>query len=180
MKTSCPWTGGQWLVPCLWDSVSFYNSSPKFLCNRPPCFCPGAHSQAGQMHEARCHTDMVAHVPEGTLANLGSIPSLLCGDWPQGHGSRLSSCWCTDQSPLELSDGDLPSPYTHQPLAITEGPSFVQKVLGCERYVDQKVQPFASPCSDWVHCPAQLAASVHPLPLEWQEVRREGLPAGSR
>ena len=121
----CPASGIQFLST---------SSSPKFLYNRPPCFCPGAHLQ-GQM--SCC--DVVAHVTKGTLANSSGSPSLLCGDRLQGHGFRFSSCWCADQSPPELSDGELPSPYTHHPLGMTQGPSFVQKALGCERCVDQKV-----------------------------------------
>lgn len=112
------------------------SSSPKFLYSRPSCFCPGAHSR-GQM--SCC--DVVTRMTEGTLADSSGSPSPLCGDWLPGHRFRLSSCWCTDQYPPELSDGELPSPYTHHPLGVTEGPSFVQKALGCERCVDQKVQP---------------------------------------
>lgn len=62
---------------------------------------------------SRC--DVVAHVTEGTLATSSGIPSSLCGDWPQGRGLRLSSCWCTDQSPPELSDRALPLPTPNTP-----------------------------------------------------------------
>lgn len=84
------------------------------------------------MQEAGCHTvKWPPTCPRKPWPPQAAFHPLVHGDWPQEHGLiRVSSHRCTDRSSSELGDGGFPSPFTHHALSMTEGPRFVQKVLG--------------------------------------------------